>query len=72
MNEDIFDEEATNLRIRLQELRTEHQDLDEAIARLSLVPVADELIVRRLKKRKLLLKDRIAIIQHLMEPDEPA
>ena len=72
MNEDIFDEEATNLRIRLQDLRTEHQDLDEAIARLSLVPVADELIVRRLKKRKLLLKDRLVAIERLLDPDELA
>ena len=70
MNEDIFDEEATNLRIRLQDLRTEHQDLDEAIARLSLVPVADELIVRRLKKRKLLLKDRLVTIEHLLDPNK--
>ena len=72
MNEDIFDEEATNLRIRLQELRTEHQDLDEAIARLSLVPVADELIVRRFKKRKLLLKDRLVAIERLLDPNELA
>lgn len=72
MNEDIFDEEATNLRIRLQELRTEHQDLDEAIARLSLVPVTDELIVRRLKKRKLLLKDRLVAIERLLDPNELA
>ena len=72
MNEDIFDEEATNLRIRLQELRTEHQDLDEAIARLSLVPVADELIVRRLKKRKLLLKDRLVAIERLLDTNELA
>ena len=72
MNEDIFDEEATNLRIRRQELRTEHQDLDEAITRLSLVPVADELIVRRLKKRKLLLKDRLVAIERLLDPNELA
>ena len=72
MNEDIFDEEATNLRIRLQDLRTEHQDLDEAIARLSLVPVADELIVRRLKKRKLLLKDRLVAIERLLDTNELA
>ena len=72
MNEDIFDEEATNLRIRLQEVRTEHQDLDEAITRLSLAPIADELIVRRLKKRKLLLKDRLVAIERLLDPNELA
>ncbi len=72
MNEDIFDEEATNLRKRLHELRTEHQDLDEAITRLSLVPITDELMVRRLKKRKLLLKDRLVAIERLLEPNELA
>jgi len=71
MNDDPFDE-VTSLRIRLQELRTEHQDLDEAISRLSAIPAEDELMLRRLKKRKLALKDRIAAIERLLEPDERA
>ena len=57
------------LRQRLARLA---QDLDEAIARLSLVPVADELIVRRLTKRKLLLKDRLVAIERLLDPNELA
>jgi len=71
MNDDPF-EEATSLRVRLQALRTEHQDLDEAINRLSALPAEDELMLRRLKKRKLALKDRITAIERLLEPDERA
>ena len=71
MNDDPF-EESTSLRVRLQALRTEHQDLDEAINRLSALPAEDELMLRRLKKRKLALKDRITAIERLLEPDERA
>lgn len=60
------------LRAHLQELRVEHRDLDEAIARLEGNPPADELMLRRLKKRKLHLKDRIALVERLLEPDVPA
>jgi hypothetical protein len=65
-------EDATNLKIRLEELRIEHRDLDEAIARLNISQPEDELLVRRLKKRKLALKDRIAVIERILEPDELA
>lgn len=65
-------EDATNLKIRLEELRVEHRDLDEAIARLNISQPEDELLVRRLKKRKLALKDRIAVIERILEPDELA
>lgn len=61
-----------SLRSLLQELRVEHRDLDEAIARLAEAPPADELLLRRLKKRKLQLKDRISAIESLLEPDIPA
>ncbi|MDP2810315.1 MAG: YdcH family protein [Rhodocyclaceae bacterium] len=57
------------LHARLQELRIEHRDLDEVIARLLETPPGDELMLRRLKKRKLQIKDRIAIIEHMLEPD---
>jgi hypothetical protein len=60
------------LRGHLQELRLEHRDLDEAIARLSDTPPPDELMLRRLKKRKLYLKDRISLIERMLEPDVPA
>ncbi len=60
------------LQARLVDLRTEHRDLDDAIARLALAPSDDELLVRRLKKRKLLIKDRITAIERLLEPDDYA
>lgn len=65
-------DEPGNLRAQLQELRVEHRDLDEAIDRLEGSPPHDELLLRRLKKRKLQLKDRIAQIERLLEPDIPA
>lgn len=63
-------EDDCSLVSRLKELRSEHRDLDEAIARLTANPGDDELMIRRLKKRKLLLKDRIEMIERAMEPDE--
>ncbi|WP_297366019.1 DUF465 domain-containing protein [Thauera sp.] len=71
MNDGSF-EDVTSLRLRLEELRVEHRDLDDAIARLDDNPVEDELLLRRLKKRKLALKDRIVAIEHLLDPDEYA
>lgn len=53
----------------LTELKVEHQDLDASIARLEVAPPRDELMLRRLKKRKLQLKDRIAAIERMLGPD---
>ena len=53
----------------LSELREEHRDLDEAIARLSEDPSVDQLRVRRMKKRKLKLKDWIAYLENELIPD---
>lgn len=55
---------------RLQELTLEHRDLDEAIHRLQTLTLHDELGLKRLKKRKLLLKDQIALIKRQIDPDE--
>ena len=60
------------LRAKLVELRVEHRDLDEAIERLTNAPPEDELMVRRLKKRKLLIKDRISALERMLDPDEYA
>ena len=60
------------LRVQLQELRVEHRDLDAAIHRVMEAPQSDELMLRRLKKRKLLIKDQITRIEVLLEPDIPA
>lgn len=57
---------------RMIELRQEHRDLDLAISVLIGTPVHDELQLKRLKKRKLLLKDQIAFLQAQLTPDIPA
>ena len=57
---------------KLSELKTEHRDLDLAIEQLSGDAAADELTVKRLKKRKLWLKDCIARLESALIPDEPA
>lgn len=60
------------MRERLAELRVEHRDLDVAINRLAESAPRDELRLRRLKKRKLLLKDQIASLERQLYPDLPA
>jgi hypothetical protein len=65
------DEEA-GLRARLEEYRLEHRALDAAIERLAIDPAMDQLQVRRLKKRKLALKDIIAKLESKLIPDQPA
>jgi len=57
------------LKKRLAALRVEHRDLDAAIAALSDTGGPDQLQVARLKKRKLLLKDQIAICEDYLTPD---
>ncbi|MFA5531360.1 MAG: DUF465 domain-containing protein [Thiohalomonadaceae bacterium] len=54
---------------RLAELRLEHRDLDTAIGALAADPLSDQLQLRRLKKRKLLLKDAIARLESELIPD---
>ncbi|QNP39462.1 YdcH family protein [Lysobacter solisilvae (ex Woo and Kim 2020)] len=57
---------------KLAELKLEHRDLDLAIERLMVDAAADELTVKRLKKRKLWLKDCIARLESALIPDQPA
>jgi hypothetical protein len=54
---------------KLKELRIEHRDLDDVIDRLSGDPSVDQLELRRLKKRKLLIKDQIARLESSLIPD---
>jgi hypothetical protein len=54
---------------RLRELRIEHRDLDDVIHRLQLDLYVNEVQLRRLKKRKLLLKDQIARMESELIPD---
>ena len=57
------------MRVKLEVLRREHRDLDEAIAALDDKGRPDMLTVRRLKKQKLSLKDQIASIEDRLIPD---
>jgi hypothetical protein len=57
------------LQIRLETLLTEHRDLDSAIAALIGSGSSDQVQVARFKKRKLCLKDEIAMVQDQMIPD---
>ncbi len=57
---------------RLIELRMEHADLDDLIDRNVLDRPVDELTLRRLKKRRLVLRDEIARLESAIEPPEPA
>jgi hypothetical protein len=61
-----------HLRERIVALEIEHRDLDEAIVRLADLPNRDDLLVTRLKKRKLQLKDQILQLKMLLVPDIPA
>jgi hypothetical protein len=54
---------------RLRQLRIEHRDLDDIITRLSMDFKVDELQMKRLKRRKLLLKDQIARLESQLIPD---
>lgn len=54
---------------RIRELRIEHRDLDDVITRLSLDMHVDEIQLKRLKKRKLMLKDQIERYESQMIPD---
>jgi hypothetical protein len=54
---------------RLRQLRIEHRDLDDIIARLSMDFNVDEIQMKRLKKRKLLLKDQITRLESKLIPD---
>lgn len=57
---------------RLIELGMEHADLDALIDRAAETTPVDQLMMRRLKKRRLGLKDEMARIQRQLSPDEPA
>jgi len=57
------------MRKRLAGLRVEHRDLDAAISALSAADSHDQLQIARLKKRKLRLKDQIALIEDYLTPD---
>ena len=64
----MADEDRTLVE-KLEALRIEHRDLDDAIERMEQGPYVDQLQLRRLKKRKLQLKDFMALIESRLIPD---
>ena len=67
-----MDENLHSPQRRLIELRIEHADLDSLIDRAALERSGDDLALRRLKKRRLLLRDQIVRLEWRLEPPEPA
>ena len=65
----LTEEERVQTEERLQALQVEHQDLDDVIRRLATDPSQDQLQLRRLKKRKLFLKDQIQRLRARLIPD---
>ena len=63
------DEDERALREQLARLQQEHRDLDAAIAALELSPSSDLIRIQRLKKRKLVLRDKIRRIDDQLTPD---
>ena len=66
---ELGSEERLELEAELGRLKQEHRDLDNAIEALETMVAGDQLQIQRLKKRKLVLKDRIAAIHDLILPD---
>jgi hypothetical protein len=69
INNQLTSEEIETLRQRLEELRLEHRDLDDVIHHLTHSAYPDQLQLKRLKKRKLRLKDTIQLIESRLIPD---
>jgi len=68
----ILTADVETLRVKIHQLQIEHRDLDDVISRLSHSPAQDQLQLQRLKKRKLFLKDQIAMLERQLTPDIPA
>ncbi len=65
----MTDEDNQEIRQRIGELTLAHRDLDDAIAHMSTLASVDELQLKRMKRRKLLLKDTIGRLQSSLIPD---
>ncbi|MFC3146805.1 YdcH family protein [Piscinibacterium candidicorallinum] len=64
--------DVASIHHRIVELELEHRELDRSIEVLMAQPVIDELMVKRMKKRKLLIKDQITFLRLQLTPDIPA
>lgn len=69
---ELTEAEMMVVKDQIATLRIEHRDLDEVIDRLANNPVQDDLQLRRLKRRKLLLKDQITLLEQQLVTDVPA
>ncbi len=69
MNNNPSDAEQNAIRAEIERLHLEHQDLGAAIDALMAVGAPDQLQVQRLKKRKLVLRDRISFLEDQVTPD---
>jgi hypothetical protein len=67
-----MDQDLHSPQRRLIELRMEHADLDSLIDRATETHPLDDLTLRRLKKRRLLLRDQISRLEAIVDPPEPA
>ena len=72
MSQSLTDEEIEEVEARVEELKIEHRDLDVAIAALQEQGFVDPMRMRRMKKRKLFLKDMISKLESMLIPDMPA
>ncbi len=69
MNDNPEDAGQIAIRAELERIKLEHHDLEAAIDALIAVGAPDQLQIQRLKKRKLVLRDRIAILEDQLTPD---
>lgn len=69
MNTSAKMEQLEVLRVKLEVLKLEHRDLDEAIDALQIRGSSDMLTIKRLKKQKLFLKDQIVVLEDRILPD---
>ncbi|MEA2855785.1 MAG: hypothetical protein QOH98_106 [Methylobacteriaceae bacterium] len=69
MRDRLTEDERATFEAELERVRQEHRDLDAAIEALSMVGQNDQLQIQRLKKRKLILRDRVSYLEDQLTPD---
>lgn len=69
MLDSLTEEEIAHIKARVAEIKLEHNDLNQIIERLACDPTFEELHIKRLKKRKLQLKDQLARLEDELIPD---
>ncbi len=68
----MTDPYRARLLARIEELASEHRELDRVLEAVLAEPLVDQIRARRIKKRKLLLKDQIALLRRELDPDVSA